>query len=334
MRRICIAIAFFSIMLPQVIYGQESGDIAAVVTKIEGKLRVATKGSDQWLYAQAGDFLYEGDRLKTDARSLATITFVNGIEVKLNKNTVFAINVTEISDRGKGNAVKLSVGQVWSRILKAGTQFDIETPAATVAIRGSEGDTRVRKNGRTRFILYYGRAYVENEFGKVIMKPGTKTSIAIGAAPAEPQTIGDADREEWQERISSKPRLKLEIEKPDVVVGYPVRLKVFAIDAQGNIDRDVRKKVRITTSNEGAAFSTLRSGKDRKKVITVTLTRGTEDLWIYPLKAGSTVITAQADGLDTGMGRLFAFQPSKKNLELELETEDGKRKTLKLKFRR
>ena len=123
MKKIVLGLLIMILMAPFFIGAEESGDVAAVVTKIKGKLGIASGQSDKWLYAKEGDFLYEGDRLKTDGQSLATITFVNGIEVKLNKNTKFDINVTEISDRGKGNAVKLSVGQAWSRILKEGTQL-------------------------------------------------------------------------------------------------------------------------------------------------------------------------------------------------------------------
>jgi hypothetical protein len=68
--------------------------------------------------------------------------------------------------------------------------------------------------------------------------------------------------------------------------------------------------------------------------MTITVKNGSEQIWAYPQKEGSVIITAQAVDCDAGVARIAAYQPSKKNLELDIETEDGKRETLKLKFRR
>ncbi|MBD3272364.1 MAG: hypothetical protein GF384_07510 [Elusimicrobia bacterium] len=315
-----------------VCHAQQSSDVAAVITRIQGKLQVAKKSSSEWLFGREGDFLYEGDRLKTNNQSLASITFVNGIEVKVNNNTEFIIQPSDISDRGKGNTVKLSVGQAWSRILKEGTKFDVETPAATVAIRGSEGDIKVRRNGHTRFILYHGKAFVENQFGKVDMRPGTKTSIAVGSAPEEPQAVPDTESETWQETstMGAKPKLAIAVEKPDAVVGYPVRFRITAINENGSVLTTADTAIRITSSNGGLAFSEHAKGKDRHTAMTIKLKRGKAALWAFALQDGSSVITAHANGYDPGMGRLYTFQPSKKNLELQFD--NGKK--LKLKFRR
>ncbi len=333
-KRAAAGVLIVALIMPAGIRTAEKGDIAAVVTAVKGKLQVSVQGSDQWLFSREGDFLYEGDRLKTDQKSMASITFVNGIEVKLNKSTVFNIEPTEISDRGKGNTVNLKVGQAWIRILKEGTEFDVKTPAATVAIRGSEGDTRVRKNGRTRFVLYYGKAYVENEYGRVEMRPGSGTSIGVGSAPEEPVPVSETEQETWQDTMASRPYLRLELEKSDVTVGYPVRFKIIAIDSDGRADGSARGAVKVASSNGAVSFSTSRKGKDRAPAVTVPLKRGKAILWAFPVNDGSCVITAHADDYEPGMGRLFAFQPAKKNLELELETQDGQRKTIKLKLRR
>lgn len=333
MRRIIACIGLIFSFTAGISFSQQSSDIAAVVTKIKGTLMAVSPGSEKWLSIKEGEFLNEGDKLKTGSQDMATITFVNGIEVKLNKQSVFTINVTEISNRGKGNVVSLSVGQAWCRILKEGTQFDIETPAATVAIRGSAGDTRVRKNGRTDFILYFGKAYVENEYGKVTMKPGSKTTISVGSAPEEPQIISESDEEDWQEGITSA-YLQLELEKQDAVVGYPVRVTVHALDDEGNVNTSAQSKVRIISNNKTVAFSKSKSGKDRSKILDIKLSRGNGSFWAFPLERGSMVIIAKASGYSMATGRLFAFQPSKKSLEMEIEDNNGKKKKIKLKFRR
>lgn len=333
MKKIVSSLIVVMLIMPGYTRAGQVGDVAAVITQIKGKLQVSKSGSTIWSYAREGDFLYEGDSLKTNAQGMAALTFVNGIEVKLNKNTVFDISVSKLSDRGKGNTVKLSAGQAWSRVLKEGTQFDVETPAATVAIRGTTCDIKVRKK-RIHVFLLEGTLFIENEYGRIKLQPGTRSTVNAGSAPGDPQVIPESERETWQQTMADNAALSVRIEKPDAVIGYPVRCQVAAINTGGRVDTSAKGRIHIASSNNGVAFSKSRKGKDRAKTLDIILKKGKGEFWAFPVTDGSTVITARADGFDPGMGRLYVFQPSKKNLEIDLETPDGQRKTIKLKLRR
>lgn len=336
MKKIFVSIIVMSLIMPDMIYAQGSGDVAAVITKIEGKLKISTKNSDTWLFAKEGDFLYEGDKLKTDVKSMASITFVNGIEVKLNNSTDFTIEPTEISDRGKGNTVNLSVGQMWSRVLKKGTQFNIETPAATVAIRGTTSKVKVKKLKKskkfiTEVTLLEGTLFLKNEFGKLKMKEGTTASATMGSAPQQEGSIDTTD-EKWEDTIIDNPKIVLTLAQKDAVLGFPVRLNIKAIGPDAGT-MDVSPAVKLTSSNQNAVFSVSKKGK-RSKTLTVNLKNGEENIFVRSMGGGSCVITAYAAGYDPGVARLYTFQPSKKNLKMKIRTKDGKAKELELKFRR
>jgi len=59
---------------------EQKTNVAAIVTSISGTLLVLPYGTEKWVEATKGMFLYEGDELKTGPNSKAAITFANGID--------------------------------------------------------------------------------------------------------------------------------------------------------------------------------------------------------------------------------------------------------------
>ncbi len=198
LKNMFIFILAFVLLMPSfnAVVAEGKTSVAAIITEIVGTLYVMPFIDDKWRVAEKGMFLYEGDKLKTDAKSKAAITFVNGIEVKLNDSTEITIEVSE-DMRGIGNEIDLLLGEIWSRVIKEGTQFEVQTPQAVAAVRGTEFDIDVGGNGVTMVMVYKGTVEVANDFGTVNVKENSKTIVQSNEAPQPPITIDESDKKDW-----------------------------------------------------------------------------------------------------------------------------------------
>ena len=114
-RIIVLFLFVFSFSQMHTVWAEEKTNVAAVVTSVSGTLLVLPYKTEKWVEATKGMFLYEGDQLKTGANSKAAITFANGIELKINENSTFTIQITE--EKEMKNAIDLFIGEIFSKIM-------------------------------------------------------------------------------------------------------------------------------------------------------------------------------------------------------------------------
>jgi uncharacterized repeat protein (TIGR01451 family) len=120
--------------------------------------------------------LQPGDAIKTGDTSSAEITFFEGSTIELEVSTEISVAELGISDTGSTTIrLKQLLGTTISRVKKltdTASSFDIETPAAIAAVRGSIMNVTVASNGRT---------IVANEEGDIsIVVSGTEYTIREG----------------------------------------------------------------------------------------------------------------------------------------------------------
>ncbi len=147
---------------------------------------VKRAGTDTWIKALVEMTLQPGDTIKTGDYSGTEITFFEGSTVELEASTEITVAELGIS-AGGSTKVRLTqlLGKTVTRVKKLtdpGSSFDIETPAAIAAVRGSTMTVTVAANGRT---------VVGNEHGDIrIIVAGTEYTISEGMqrtiAPGEP----------------------------------------------------------------------------------------------------------------------------------------------------
>lgn len=108
----------------------------ATITRIEGKALFLKNRAPAWKDARINMPLQTGDQLKSDVESLVEITYRRGAIMRLNENTLCTIK------KSTDAAVSTSVpkGNVWVNMKKltaAGSDFEVSTPTAVAAIRGT-----------------------------------------------------------------------------------------------------------------------------------------------------------------------------------------------------
>lgn len=177
--------------------------VAAVLTRVRGKVEVKAYGASEWKKAKRNMVLHEGDALKTGKRAGAAVVFQEGVETRINEESEFEIR-TQKGLRGQVRQTKMKVGQVWTRMLsgKGGGRFQVRTPKAVASVRGTEADISMRKLMTVK--VYEGIVDLQNAKGSQSLTAGRFSTVSGGRGPTAPRTLSKDAYEDWQNGLKSK----------------------------------------------------------------------------------------------------------------------------------
>jgi tetratricopeptide (TPR) repeat protein len=180
------------------------GSFAAVV----GSPKVRHFGQRSTLDASLSSTVCLGDRVETGDADKTEIQFNDGTTLRLSFNTTMEIpspksKVQSPKSVGRPKEIKLLLGQVWAKVQKTTnqSQFAVQTPVATAAVKGTELGLKVQKtppstlnsqpSTRLLAVLTVKEGTVEfsNAFGKVEAIAMTESQASADTAPTEPKRI-------------------------------------------------------------------------------------------------------------------------------------------------
>jgi uncharacterized repeat protein (TIGR01451 family) len=162
----------------------------------EGQVLVMKAGNDNWIEAEVGTTVELGDTLRAGDDSRAVITFFEGSTIELEAGTeVEVVELGIVKDTGSTIIqLKQLIGNTVSRVKKltdADSVYEIETPTAIAAVRGSIMFVRVREDGATAVGNSEGSISVTAQGQEVLLPEGTYSNVEPGQPPSEPkQGIG------------------------------------------------------------------------------------------------------------------------------------------------
>ena len=216
-------------------FAAAAGKVNAIVVYVNGDVQVKRSGEGAFAALALNDLLYAGDEVKTGPVSQTSLATKGGAEVRLNENSTFNI---EAGGRVR-EMLRLSVGQLWTRMLHKMAKLDVRTPSAVCAVRGTEADIEQRSLLTVK--VYEGHVDVENKLGKQSLAAGQMSTVAgAGAAPAAAQKMSASDVGNWQEGVTTKDmqkfldrlnsetgdkKLKLKIDKDGKSKDIEIKLK-------------------------------------------------------------------------------------------------------------
>lgn len=188
------AAAFFVLSL-----AASAGELSAIAVYTRGKAEIKRAGDKEFRKLKVNDMVYTGDTITTGRRSQVSLVMKGGAEVRLNQNSEF-----EVESTGKVREVlKLSVGQMWSRMLHKMAKINVRTPSAVCAVRGTEAD--IEQRGLLTVKVYEGHVDVENAAGMTALKAGQMSTVTgANSAPAAASEMGKGEAGTWQDGIKVK----------------------------------------------------------------------------------------------------------------------------------
>lgn len=131
--------------------------------------------SNQLPQAKVGDLVYMGDVVQTGADGRVAINFTDGTSFNLSSNAKMTMTEFVYDPNGKSNSTlfKLANGTftfVAGNVAKTG-DMKIDTPAATMGIRGTTPRIEISDDGTVRFATL-----VEEGKSKLLRKPATRAA--------------------------------------------------------------------------------------------------------------------------------------------------------------
>ena len=131
----------------------------AKITRIEGKASVLKKGGVDWRDAKPLMLLEAGDQLYTREESFAEIRYAIGTVLRMDEKT----KITLETSSEKTLKTRSAVGDVWinmKKLLSRGNEFDVSTPTAVAAIRGTVFRMKGNPDSSSEVDVYNGRVAV------------------------------------------------------------------------------------------------------------------------------------------------------------------------------
>jgi ferric-dicitrate binding protein FerR (iron transport regulator) len=169
---------------------------AATLGGVNGLVDILPTGSGTWQPAVAGTRVETGDRVRTGPLSAATLIFFDGSATDMKAET--EVTVTQMNSRRNGGSKVIVLhqwlGQTHNRVqqlLDPASRFEIETPTAVMAVRGTEFTLDVEPDGTTNIVVIEGTVDVMAQEVTVAVQAGqaTVTQPKQTPAPVRPVSI-------------------------------------------------------------------------------------------------------------------------------------------------
>jgi hypothetical protein len=168
--------------------GQEPS-LTATVAEVTGLVEMQSAGSDQWKPVAVGTELKASDSLRSGADAGAALQFPDASETELDSNSLLSILQLRTPRSGVGQIVALrqNLGHTSNNVQSqdsADSRFEIETPSAIVAVRGTTFDVAVTESGATLVRVSEGFVEVTGDGEGTVVQAGEIASVLPGASAA------------------------------------------------------------------------------------------------------------------------------------------------------
>ncbi|MBN1954332.1 MAG: PKD domain-containing protein [Anaerolineae bacterium] len=165
---------------------------AASLSRVIGRVEILPPGSDQWQPALAGEQLLAGTRIRTAQLSAATLAFFDGSATHLDAETEVVILRLNSRRSGQNRVIVLyqQLGSTYNQARPSsdpGACFEIVTPSAHTAVRGTEFAVVVGAEGATRVVVVEGLVDVTGQETTVSVHSDHETTVQP-QQPPEPAT--------------------------------------------------------------------------------------------------------------------------------------------------
>jgi hypothetical protein len=241
----------------------------AKADKVSGTVEVRRANKGEWKELAQSGLIKTGDVVRTGLNSSAEFKWADGTRWKLMPSSEIVVKKSTYNMVKKADQSQLALnsGKVFVRIIKTlqpASQFEVETPTAVAAVRGTIFSVEV-KNGKTQVAVFKGSVKVTSDDGErleeEVITPGTTTACEVA---------GDLQKEK-SNSSAGEFRKHSTIVEPALEASLKTMqdgdLLVSGSTESGNLLTINNKKVRVLGNG---AFRHQFPGKTTSKIIVVT----------------------------------------------------------------
>lgn len=214
-----------------------------VVTHIEGKAFLTTKGATQKSPLTVNTMVHPGDMIQTGAKSRVEIIINRESVTRMDENSQLILEKYREIETPKGKtSVKLIYGKLWIKVKKITqklNRFELNLPNAIAGVYGTVYETDILPDKSTEVKVFTGAVIVKNKPGGSLKSPSGDPGEIPG--PSEIPGPHEVTMEEWTRIVRSMQKVKVSKD------GTPSKVSPFKRDPQDNWEKwNYERDQRIT----------------------------------------------------------------------------------------
>jgi len=169
----------------------KSGSSVGVLAELTGEATIIERNTGRNIEARKGMFLWDNDILRTAADSNATLQFADGSKVLVQADSELKMeNLMRFGETGMADTkVRLQSGRTHNNIIPRkgpGSRFEISTPSAIAAVRGTEYRISAEDNGESKAEVLTGEVGVASSGASQVVPEGFGTISFSDREPLDP----------------------------------------------------------------------------------------------------------------------------------------------------
>ena len=227
----------------------------AALKSVSGMVKIVRNDGNR-AQAVPGNLLYTGESMFTSDNSSAVLLFTDGSQLKVGENTDITISGQRESDGQLNASVKLPLGNLWAKVTRRETRFEVETPSSVASVKGTEFAVIVNPDSVSKLFVYNGVVSFANQAGTVTVRENQTSIAAPGQPPAEPQKMNKEEREQGKDQSNAKWKLDIRQALNNVTAGQVYRIQLVATDIEtGEVDPRCDARIEVSSTTPGVKFS-------------------------------------------------------------------------------
>ncbi|MGB6222504.1 FecR domain-containing protein [Haloferula sp.] len=171
--------------------GEEGGKFVVVENQVD-----RSPAKTAWVSAKTGDQLKWSEQIRTGELSQATLELSTGGLLRVSEYTSLRLQPPP-KDRPEGKSRIDFASGVAYFFSRSEQEANIETPTASLNIRGTEFVVEVGRNGETTVSLFDGAVELRNALGAIDLVSGEQGIVSPGRAPRKTAMLDASDRIQW-----------------------------------------------------------------------------------------------------------------------------------------
>jgi len=233
----------------------------AVVDSITGSAKLIRDGQGAPVPLELGKLVHAGDVIRTGpdgSVELRWARWAGAMRIKIGPDTKFTVKraVTNRSTGVEESRLRVDEGSIWVRLRRAlagKSKFEVETPTAVAAVRGTIFRVTVRSDGTSEVSVWKGTVSVETEKGEAVTVSDGASVVVGQAVGGGPEPMSEAEQEQWQEHTSVIGPL-LEVDSP--ADGMTLETTSCAVSGRTEPDCTLTANAAAATVSKDGKFST------------------------------------------------------------------------------
>ncbi len=178
---------------------------AAEIVSLQGQGDQRTATAAVWRPAHPAQALAAGDYVRTREAARMALLFADQTQMRLHENTVLQVKALATPERG-ATTLRLEAGRAWTQTRRLpGSALQLETPAATAAIRGTDWHISVEPDGRTLLTVLSGTVEFGNAQGQLTVEANEAAYAEKGKAPVKLMLVRPRDSVQWVNALQPDP---------------------------------------------------------------------------------------------------------------------------------